>query len=538
MAKKSKTKKSKRKLRPPRVYYDKKNKQYFIVVNKKKILIKAKHIKDPELIRNTIINKIMVPVQKRTRRRKQKQKKQLDKKDVMIQAINDVRAIALNRLANPQYAPPENSSKELMDRIIKLFGKQSVTTQQLLNNLLEASKVQNKDKSTYNFLNLWQAQRQIGKPTQSLLTQGESSPFNLEDLSVAHNLDELANLSAQHELASDEEKEQYQQQISELRPKVEEELKERDVDVSVIEEATEQVKSEQHISLTKFLTSVGVKNPQAGKYKNKGPRAILNQLKKDGNIKQQRYNALMKTFLRGSKSENKFEKLNKKFIELEKRSTTQQPEDTGIISAIEEVDPDEPTEEEQEEQTEEEQTEEEQEEQTEEEQEESEQSGEGKKSKTALYSNELEYMMRRYKRFKGVFSVDNFDKVEFTKGKDFGIIVNTDKSDQPGEHWVALYIDNPSSIMYYDSYGDKPSKEFMKTLKRLVEKIDNNLYMKLKYNLVKHQSDVGDYDCGFYAMNALLNMFKGVKYKKWTKYQDIRGGREAKMKLKDKFGYI
>jgi len=43
----------------------------------------------------------------------------------------------------------------------------------------------------------------------------------------------------------------------------------------------------------------------------------------------------------------------------------------------------------------------------------------------------------------------------------FGIIYNTDDSNGPGQHWVAIYgnITN-KEIYYYNSTGDKPQSEF------------------------------------------------------------------------------
>ena len=35
-------------------------------------------------------------------------------------------------------------------------------------------------------------------------------------------------------------------------------------------------------------------------------------------------------------------------------------------------------------------------------------------------------------------------------------IVNTDKSDQPGEHWIAIYFYNDKKAFYFDSYGIPP----------------------------------------------------------------------------------
>ena len=43
-------------------------------------------------------------------------------------------------------------------------------------------------------------------------------------------------------------------------------------------------------------------------------------------------------------------------------------------------------------------------------------------------------------------------------------IINLDNSDGPGTHWVAYVID-PRGIVYFDSYGLPPPREFMRYCK-------------------------------------------------------------------------
>ena len=39
-------------------------------------------------------------------------------------------------------------------------------------------------------------------------------------------------------------------------------------------------------------------------------------------------------------------------------------------------------------------------------------------------------------------------------------IVNTDLSDDPGEHWVAVYF-RDNRVIYFDSYGMSPDKDYI-----------------------------------------------------------------------------
>jgi hypothetical protein len=61
------------------------------------------------------------------------------------------------------------------------------------------------------------------------------------------------------------------------------------------------------------------------------------------------------------------------------------------------------------------------------------------------------------KNFRGVFMRDQLPKQP--NNAETGII-NLDKNSGPGTHWVAYVID-PRGIVYFDSYGLAPPKEFL-----------------------------------------------------------------------------
>ncbi|KAK3704916.1 hypothetical protein QZH41_005383, partial [Actinostola sp. cb2023] len=55
--------------------------------------------------------------------------------------------------------------------------------------------------------------------------------------------------------------------------------------------------------------------------------------------------------------------------------------------------------------------------------------------------------------FLGVFPAD---RLPTTHRSGTGLIVNTDPSDRPGTHWVAMYWDNEGRAEFFDSYGQTP----------------------------------------------------------------------------------
>ncbi len=70
------------------------------------------------------------------------------------------------------------------------------------------------------------------------------------------------------------------------------------------------------------------------------------------------------------------------------------------------------------------------------------------------------------------------------------MVINLDKSDEEGSHWVALYIKNRRTVNYFDSLGADPPFEIAKYLSR---------FEKLFRNTVCIQSDSSKV-CGQYCI--------------------------------------
>jgi hypothetical protein len=62
--------------------------------------------------------------------------------------------------------------------------------------------------------------------------------------------------------------------------------------------------------------------------------------------------------------------------------------------------------------------------------------------------------LKNANNFVGVFPRDLIPN-NITK-RPVSLIVNTDTSDKPGEHWVAIYLNENGSGEYFDSYGLPP----------------------------------------------------------------------------------
>jgi hypothetical protein len=92
----------------------------------------------------------------------------------------------------------------------------------------------------------------------------------------------------------------------------------------------------------------------------------------------------------------------------------------------------------------------------------------------------------------------------------FGTIVNMDKHNEPGSHWVGVVVDfNKGESNFLDSYGEEPPEEiqiYMNNMKKLY----NDLYkkkMKIKYNDNRYQYK--NSECGVYSINFILRYLSG-----------------------------
>lgn len=122
--------------------------------------------------------------------------------------------------------------------------------------------------------------------------------------------------------------------------------------------------------------------------------------------------------------------------------------------------------------------------------------------------------------------------------KDFAFVMNLDNSKQPGSHWVAVYISRPdASVEYYDSLVHQPTREFMRDIKLLVEKMEDNVYYKFKVNMIKDQSDDSS-NCGYFAINFLDKRLNGGKFKEASLWQEVDASGKGEKEIERYKSYI
>ena len=117
------------------------------------------------------------------------------------------------------------------------------------------------------------------------------------------------------------------------------------------------------------------------------------------------------------------------------------------------------------------------------------------------YNNEL--------RFNGVFSRDNLYKI-----KDGANIIKLDEYSDIGTHWVALYVQNNSSVTYFDSFVvEHIPKEIWAFI--VINNINNNNNENIITNIFRIQT----YDsimCGYFCIGFIDFMLAGKTLTEYT----------------------
>jgi hypothetical protein len=123
-------------------------------------------------------------------------------------------------------------------------------------------------------------------------------------------------------------------------------------------------------------------------------------------------------------------------------------------------------------------------------------------------SRKINSLLRHTKEFIGTFARD---KLPFKVSKPAGLIANTDPISKPGEHWVAIYIDETGFCEYFDPYGLPPLhiefEEFM----------SNNSENGIGFNSQQLQC-LTCVTCGFYCVEYIRMRCKKISFCEFLSY--------------------
>lgn len=113
-----------------------------------------------------------------------------------------------------------------------------------------------------------------------------------------------------------------------------------------------------------------------------------------------------------------------------------------------------------------------------------------------------------------------FDIVkEIAQGKtQIGIVFNLDRHDEPGSHWVSVFIDLLSKTMYY--FDSASPNNIPNEINEFYEKIKvQEPTMKLVTNQIAHQQE--GTECGMYSLYFLTKMCQAPATKKADAFQRL-----------------
>jgi hypothetical protein len=165
------------------------------------------------------------------------------------------------------------------------------------------------------------------------------------------------------------------------------------------------------------------------------------------------------------------------------------------------------------------------------------------KNSVGLRSGELNDLMMQTKAgkyFRGVCASDEITKLHFPPNQKLHcFIMNLDKHDKPGSHWVACALDlkDRKEVCYFDPLADPAPKSFAEQMKVVIDNLKPSTYLKFKENMIRRQSNTSD-TCGWMCMLFLNEYIRGSRWKFCTGYTELKEKEIEKMKGQFGYGFI
>jgi hypothetical protein len=147
--------------------------------------------------------------------------------------------------------------------------------------------------------------------------------------------------------------------------------------------------------------------------------------------------------------------------------------------------------------------------------------GSGSSLGKGLSNFEIDKYMKGHPGYLGCIASDEINTRIVPKvqpGKKGSFVMNLDRHDKPGSHWVACYF-TPESIEYYNSFGEAPTQSFKDAAKNIAKKLNPSGFFKLKINHVQRQDDRTK-TCGYHAMKFIKDRDSGKSFAEATGYND------------------
>lgn len=131
-------------------------------------------------------------------------------------------------------------------------------------------------------------------------------------------------------------------------------------------------------------------------------------------------------------------------------------------------------------------------------------------------TNQIRLILKKLKFFRGVYAADQIPKIKKNRKQPSAFIVNTHPMRDPGEHWVALYIDNKNDsnqLEFFDSFGYNKSISFLHS--KYFKTFFKNKYFNKKtvFTNTHRLQDKKSELCGYYCVLFLyLRCFSNMDF--------------------------
>lgn len=124
-----------------------------------------------------------------------------------------------------------------------------------------------------------------------------------------------------------------------------------------------------------------------------------------------------------------------------------------------------------------------------------------------------------FKDYHPVFKNLNLSKYYSKNLKKLGIVFNTDKNYQRGQHWISMFVDlDKEQINFFDSYGnERPVPTEIDELAATLTKQGKTHGLNLKYSQNKSVFQRKNSECGVYCLYFLKTSLDGVSFDDFTK---------------------
>lgn len=111
----------------------------------------------------------------------------------------------------------------------------------------------------------------------------------------------------------------------------------------------------------------------------------------------------------------------------------------------------------------------------------------------------LTHDLHAQRYFMGVFPSDKVPKLQRFPA---AIVINTDKHDESGTHWLALYMENKQTLEFYDSFG-LPPETYGEDIYRYVK-----TFKVVQWNILPLQSPTSNV-CGQFCIYFVVKRCQG-----------------------------